>query len=105
MFEFSDHSRNRRLGNPKLCGCLGHTALVHCRAEHVEVSQLEPPTDLAFPVDFFDHNSAVISIQTNMEFSYRAAHATLQSTRSYLSRAMTLLHCRGARHAHAKYGS
>jgi hypothetical protein len=36
-------------------GRLGHAAALHDRDEHVQVAQLEAPTDLAFPVDFPGH--------------------------------------------------
>src|SRR5262249_23381454 len=55
MLEIADDFRNRGLGDAEMRGGFRHAAALNHRDEHVQVAQLEPASDLAFPGDLLDH--------------------------------------------------
>jgi hypothetical protein len=55
IFKIGDDFRHSRLRDAKLLRRLRHAAVLDRRVKHVQVAQLEPATDLAFPVDPSGH--------------------------------------------------
>src|SRR5262245_10821721 len=55
VLEVGDHFRHSWWGDPKLRDRLAHAATLRDSQEYMQITQLEPSTDLTFPVDFSEH--------------------------------------------------